>query len=115
MPNMTSVVPNYNDGIHYNNQGWQGNQFEWQVPEQRRFSHAPCNNTNYNNHTNVNSTNSLHVLDSYSSKQAITQTTLNSIPEYDGSKKAATILWLDQIKMVAENTGIDPLEVGIGK
>ena len=41
--------------------------------------------------------------------------TLNSIQEYDGTNKDATILWLDHIKMVAEKTGIDPLEVGISK
>ena len=37
------------------------------------------------------------------------------MPEYDGSNKAAAILWLDHIEMVVENTGIDPLEVGISK
>ena len=105
----------FNDHIYYNDQCWQGNCFEQQVPEQRMFPHAPYNNTNVGNHTNVNSPNFLNVLDSYSSKQAITQTTLNSIPEYDGSNKFATIPWLDHINMVAENTGIDPLKVGISK
>ena len=37
------------------------------------------------------------------------------MPENDGSDKAATIPWLDHIDMVAENTGIDPLKVGISK
>ena len=55
------------------------------------------------------------MLDSYSSKQAITQMTHNAIPEYNGSDKAATILWLDHIMILAENTGIDPLKVGISK
>ena len=41
--------------------------------------------------------------------------TLNAIPEYGGSDKAATILWLDHIEMVAENTDINPLKVGISK
>ena len=67
------------------------------------------------NPTNVNNPNFLHVLDSYSSKQAITQTTLNSILKYDGSNKDATIPWLDHIKMVVENTGRNPLKVGISK
>ena len=112
-PNMSPVVPDYYDHIHYDNQGCQGNHFEWQVPEQRRCPQAPYNNTKVDNHPNVNSPNFLHVLGNFSSKQTITQTTLNCIPEYDGSNKAATILWLDHIEMVAENTGINPLEVGI--
>ena len=115
MPNMSPVVPDFNDHIYYGSQGWQGNHFEWQVPEQRRFPHAPYNNVNVDNYTNVNSPNFLNLLDSYSSGQAIIQTTLNSIPEYDGSNKAATIPWSDHIEMVAENTGINPLEVGISK
>ena len=76
MPNMFPVVPDFNDHIYYDNQGWQGNHFEWQVPEERRFPHPPYNNTNVDNHTNVNSPNILNVLDSYPSKQAITHTTL---------------------------------------
>ena len=55
--------------------------------------------------------NYLHALDSYSSKQALTQMTLNSIQEYDGTNKDAVNLWLDHIKMVAEKTVLDPLEV----
>ena len=115
MPNMSPVVPDYYDHVHYDNHGWQGNHFEWQVPEQRRFPHAPYNNTNIDNNTNVNSSNFSHVLGSFCSKQAITQTTLNSIPEYDGSNKAATIPWMDHIEMVAENTGINPLQEGFSK
>ena len=106
MPNMSPVVPDYNGWIHYNSQGWQDNHFDWQVPEQRGFPQAPYNHNNAN---------FLHILHNYSSKQAIIQMTLNSIPEYDGSNKTATISWLDHIEMVAENTGIDPIEVGIGK
>ena len=115
MPNISPVVPDFNDHIYYDNQGWQGNHFEWQVPEQRRFPYAAYNNTNADNHTNVNSPNFLNLLDSYSSKLSITSTTLNSMPEYNGSNKAATILWLYHIDMVAENTGTNPLKVGIGK
>ena len=106
---MPPVVPNYNDGSHYNNQDWQSNHLDWQAPEQRRFSQSLYNPTY------VNNPNFLHVLDSHSSKQAITQITLNSIQEYNGSNTDATILWLDHIKMVAGNTGIDPLKVGISK
>ena len=79
------------------------------MPEQRRF-----HNSTYSN-TNVNDPNFLHVLDSYSSKQVLTQMALNSIQEYNVTNKDATILWLDHMEMVGEKTGIDPLEVGIGK
>ena len=41
--------------------------------------------------------------------------TLNSIHKYDGTNKDAMIQWLDHIEMVAEEIGIDPLEVGISK
>ena len=115
MPNMSPVMPKYNDHIHYDKQGWQGNHLEQQVLEQRRFPQAPYNNTNVDNHINVNSPNFLHVSDSYSSKQAITQTTINPVLECDGSNKTSTILWLDPIEMVAENTGINPLKIGISK
>ena len=73
-----------------------------QVPEQRRFSQSSYNN-------NVNNPNILYDLDAYSTKQALTQISLNSIQEYDGSNKDAMIPWLDHIKKVAEMYGIDPL------
>ena len=109
-PNMSPIMPNYSDLRYYDNHGWQDNNFDRrQVPEQRRFSCSSYNKTN------VNNTNILHVLDSYSSKQALSQMTLNSIQEYDGNNKDATILWLDHIEMIVEKTGLDPLEVGISK
>ena len=40
----------------------------------------------------------------------LAQSTFNSIQEFDGSNREATIPWLDQVKLVAERTGIDPLE-----
>ena len=93
---------------YYDNQDWQGNNFHrrW-ISDQRRFSHSLHYNTNSNN------TNFLTVLDGYSTKQALTQMLLNSIQEYGGSNKDATISCLDHIEMVAEKTGIDPLEIGI--
>ena len=48
-------------------------------------------------------------------KQALTQSMLNALQEYDRSDREATIPWLDQVELVAERTGIDPLEVGISK
>ena len=102
-------MPDYNNDRYYDKQGWQDSNFDRQVPEQRRFHNSAYSNSN------VNNPNFLHVLDSYSSKQALTQMTLNSIQEYDGSNKDAMIPWLDHIEMVAGKTGIDPLEVGINK
>ena len=62
-----------------------------------------------------NNPNFLTILDSYSTRQTLAQTSLNSLQEYDGSNKDMTIEYLDHIEMVAEKTGIDPLEVGITK
>ena len=48
-----------------------------------------------------------------SSVQLLVQAALRSIQEFDGNDKAATIPWLDQVKLVVERTGNDPTEVGI--
>ena len=107
--NMSLIVSDYNNCRYYDNQGWQGSNFDRQVSEQRRFSNSAYSNTN------VNNPNFLHVLDSYSSKQALTQITINSIQEHNETNKDATNLWSDHIEMAAVKTGIDPLEVGISK
>ena len=57
----------------------------------------------------------LNALENLSAKQALAQSTLNSIQECKGSSREATILWLDQVELVAKRTDIDPLEVGINK
>ena len=57
----------------------------------------------------------LNALENFSTKQALAQSTLNSIQEFDGSDREATIPWLDQVKLVTERTSIDTLEVGISK
>ena len=57
----------------------------------------------------------LNALESISGNQALAQSTFNSTQEFDGSNREATILWLDQVELVAKRTGIDPLEVGISK
>ena len=57
----------------------------------------------------------LNALENISAKQALAQSTLNSIQEFDDSNREATIPWLDQVELVAEQTGIDSSEVGINK
>ena len=57
----------------------------------------------------------LNALENFSAKQALAQSTLNSIQRFDGSDREATIPWSDQVELVAERTGINPLEVGISK
>ena len=37
----------------------------------------------------------------------MTQSTLNTLQEYDGSDREATIPWLDQVDLIAENTCIE--------
>ena len=76
-----------------------------QITDQRRFSQSW---QNYDNNIKF-----LIALEGYSTRQAITHMLLNSIQEYDGSDREATILWLDHNEQVVEKTGIDPLEVGI--
>ena len=79
-----------------------------QETDQRRYSQT-------SQHVGNNNVNVLKALENYSAKQALTQSTLNSIQEYNGSDREATIPWLDQVELVAERIGIDPLEVGISK
>ena len=59
--------------------------------------------------------NFLTILDSYSTWQALAQTSLSSLQEYDRSNKNITIQQFDHIKTAAEKTGMDPLEVRIIK
>ena len=40
---------------------------------------------------------------------------VNSIQEFNGINREATIPWLDHVKAIAKNMGFDPLEIGIGK
>ena len=49
----------------------------------------------------------LNALENVSAKQALAQSPLNSIQEFDGSDREATVPWLDQVELVAERTGID--------
>ena len=92
---------------HNRNQNWQRHSFDRrpefynrQITDQIRFSQSCQNNDN-----------DTHFL----TRQAITQTLLNSTQEDDGSDREATILWMDHIALVAKKIGIDPLEVGISE
>ena len=62
-----------------------------------------------------NYTNFLSALEGYSTRQALAQTLLNLIQEYDRSDREPTFPWLDHIELVAKKTGVDPLKVEIGK
>ena len=64
--------------------------------DQGRCSQNPQNE-------NSNIVNVINALENYCSKQALTQSTLNALQEYDGSDKKATI------ELITGNTGIDPL------
>ena len=60
----------------------------------------------------------INALETFTAKisvQPLTQTALGSIQEFDGNNKVATMPWLDQVELVAERTGNDPVEVGISK
>ena len=43
------------------------------------------------------------------------QMAMNSIQEFDGTNREATIPWLDHIEAFGKKTGFDPLEVGMSK
>ena len=51
----------------------------------------------------------------YSSWQVLMQMAVNSIQEFDGMTREATILWLHYIKAIAKKMGIDPIEIGMSK
>ena len=93
----------------YNHYNQRSQRCSRQEQDQRRYSHTLPNTDN--NSTSV----VLNAVEKLSAKQRLAQSTLNSIQEFDGNDMEATILWLDQVKLVAERTGIDSLEVGISK
>ena len=47
--------------------------------------------------------NVIKALENYSTKQALTQSMLNALQEYIGSDREATVPWLDQVELIAEN------------
>ena len=60
----------------------------------------------------------INALENFTAKisvQPLAQAAFGSIQEFDGNDKTSTIPWLDQVKLVAERTGNDPVKVGISK
>ena len=114
---MSLLHQNYNRQYRYHdNQGQQrhsnydrrSQQYNRQETDQRWYSQT-------SQHVDNNNVNVLNALENYSTKQVLTQSMLNALQEYDRSDRKATIPWLDQVELVAERTGIDPLKVGISK
>ena len=54
-------------------------------------------------------------LEGYSLQQVPVQMAMNSIQEFDGTDREATIPWLDHIEAIARKMGFDPLEIGMSK
>ena len=78
-----------------------------QVMDSGRFSQpTPC----YDLGINI-----INALKGYSLWQVMTQMVMNSIQEFDGTDREATIPWLDHIKAIARKTGFNPLEIGMSK
>ena len=77
--------------------------------DHRRYSHILPNTCN------DSATVVINALESFSAKQALAQSTLNTIQQFDGSNRESTLTWPDQVELVAEGTGFAPLEVGIIK
>ena len=59
--------------------------------------------------------NIINVLLGYSLQQVLMQMVMNSIQEFDGTDREATIPWLDHIKAIARKMDFDPLEIGMSK
>ena len=60
----------------------------------------------------------INALENFTAKisvQPLAQALLESIQEFNGNDKAAAIPQLDQVELVAERTGNDPVEVDISK
>ena len=116
-PNMSQVPQCHHhhrqcdgQGQHrYNHYDWRSQHKCGQEQDERRYSNM------YQNIDNNSTTVVLNALESFSAKQALAPSTLNTIQEFDSSNKERIIPWLDQVELVAKRTGIDPLEVGISK
>ena len=67
---------------------------------------APCCNSRVN---------IVNALDSYSSRQVLMQTAMNSIQEFNSTNQEVTIPWLDHVKGVVKNTGFNILEIAMSK
>ena len=82
--------------MYHDNQGQQRHsnydrmplQYNRQEADQRRY---PQNSQ----HVSSNNGIVLNALENYSTKQALGQSMLNALQEYDGSDREATIPWLD--------------------
>ena len=59
--------------------------------------------------------NLIGALEGYSSWQVLMQTAMNSIQEFNGTNREATIPWLDHVKAIAKKTGFNPLEVSVNR
>ena len=57
----------------------------------------------------------INALEGYSSWQVLMQMAMNSIQEFDGMDREATIPWLDHVEAVTRKTCFDPLEIGMSK
>ena len=119
-PNM-SLVPHNNrmsrkfDELEQQRYGCHDRRFQHncrQEPDQRRYSHT---SSNANNDSTSVVINSVENVTAKISVQPLAQAALRSIQECDGNNRAGTIPWLDQVKLVAERTGNDPVEVNISK
>ena len=115
--NMSLVTQNYKRQYMYNDNHRQQRhghydrrfqQYNRQEINQRRYSQNPQNANNNNVYV-------INALENDSTKQALIQSTLNALQEYDGSNREASIPWLDQVELITENTSIYPLEIMISK
>ena len=116
-PDMALVSLDYRQHRHYDSHGhnrynnYNRRSEHHNRPEaDHRRSLLALSNTHNDSATVV-----INALESFSAKQTLAQSRLNAIQEFDGSDRELMLSWLEQVELVAERTGFDPLEVGISQ
>ena len=112
---MSPITQTYNGQYgHSYQQGWQRHSWDRRPESHNRQVNDPGRffqpSPNYTNNPSF-----CPGFEGYSARQALAQSSLNSINEYNGSDREATIPCLNCIELVAEKIGLDPLKVATSK
>ena len=111
----SSRIPRGFDELEQQRYGYHDRRFQHnhrQEPDKRRNSHVSSNAKNDSTSIMINALENFTVQISVS---LLVKAALGAIQEFNGNDKVATIPWLDQVELVAERTGNDPIEVGISE
>ena len=117
-PVPTNITTRCFDDFEQQRYGYHDRKFQYnhrQEPDQRRYSHASQALPSHNNDPTSIVSSALENFTAQWLGQPLAHAAPGSIQEFDGDDKAATIPWLDQVELVLEKTGNDPMEVSISK